>query len=400
MARSTPVEAAKVATAVTFYFNGFVFATWAGRLATTRGELGLTPGQLGLLLIAGTAGSLVGLPFSGPLAARFGTGAVVRAGACLLLGGSVLVGPLIETLHSVPLVAPCLFFMMLGVGLWDVSMNLEGAAVEQRLGRTVMPRFHAAFSLGTVSGAILAAGLSGLSTPLTVHFVAVAVPIVVIVLLAVGRFLPETTATGPAEDEPESVWTAGRAWRDRRTLLIGVVVLAAAFTEGTAYDWLTIAFVDGHHVPEWAGILALAIFLSAMTAGRVLGVRALDRHGRVPVVRVLFVLAILGNLLVVFGGLWLAFVGAAIWGLGAALGFPSGISAAAEDPRRAAVRVSVVSTISYTAFLMGPPLLGFLGDHVGVLNALSAIVVIALLAIVLVPVLREERPVRPLGGSG
>ena len=96
------------------------------------------------------------------------------------------------------------------------------------------------------------------------------------------------------------------------------------------------ALSDGYGLERWVGVVGFAVFLTAMTAGRLLGTRVLDRRGRVPVLRVLFVSAVVGCLLVVFGGPVLAFVGAAIWGVGASLGFPVGMSAAADDPRRAA----------------------------------------------------------------
>ena len=111
-----------------------------------------------------------------------------------------------------------------------------------------------------------------------------------------------------------------------------------------------------------------------------------------PVLRVLFASAIVGCLLVVFGNTWLAFIGCAIWGVGASLGFPVGMSAAADDPERAAMRLSVVATIGYTAFLAGPPLLGFLGDHFGILNALLAVGAISALAILIVPVAKRAQP--------
>ena len=110
------------------------------------------------------------------------------------------------------------------------------------------------------------------------------------------------------------------------------------------------------------------------------------------VLRVLFVL---GDRGLSAGGLrqhWLAFIGCAIWGVGASLGFPVGMSAAADDPERAAMRLSVVATIGYTAFLAGPPLLGFLGDHFGILNALLAVGAISMLAILIVPVAKRAQP--------
>jgi hypothetical protein len=89
---------------------------------------------------------------------------------------------------------------------------------------------------------------------------------------------------------------------------------------------------------------------------------------------------------------WVAFIGCAIWGVGASLGFPVGMSAAADDPRRAPLRLSVVSTIGYTAFLAGPPLLGFLGNEFGVLNSLLVVGAVSVLALAVVPATRPLAP--------
>ena len=177
-------------------------------------------------------------------------------------------------------------------------------------------------------------------------------------------------------------------------LLIGLVMLVSAFTEGAANDWISVAFVDGYDLPAWAGVLGFATFLSFMTLGRVVGASMLDRWGRVPVLRVMLVAAGIGSLGVVFGTTATAFVGAAIWGFGVALGFPVGMSAAADDPRHAAVRVSVVSTIAYGAFLIGPPALGFLGDHWGVLRSLSVVSAMIILALLALPAMRQPEGTR------
>jgi MFS family permease len=117
---------------------------------------------------------------------------------------------------------------------------------------------------------------------------------------------------------------------------------------------------------------------------------ALDKFGRVLVLRVLFGATLIGCLLFVFGGPVGAYFGAALWGLGASLGFPVGMSAASDDPKRAAARISVVSTIGYCAFLAGPPVVGFLGEAVGILMALLAVGAMSALAFVLVPAAREQ----------
>ncbi|MGL5909275.1 MAG: MFS transporter [Phycicoccus sp.] len=173
------------------------------------------------------------------------------------------------------------------------------------------------------------------------------------------------------------------------------MVFAAAFTEGAANDWLAVAFVEGYELPAWAGVLGFATFLTLMTLGRLLGTRLIDAYGRVPVLRVSFGLAAVGAALVVLGGPLAAFVGVAVWGLGSALGFPVGMSASADDPARAAARMSVVATIGYSAFLAGAPLLGLLGDAVGVLRSLSLVGALALLALLVVPAVREPSPRPP-----
>ncbi|NHA67565.1 MFS transporter [Phycicoccus flavus] len=386
------VTAARTAVFVVFALAGVVFASWAARIADTKSTLGLTPGQLGTTLLALSAGSVLGLPLAGRVSDRVGPARSVAAGMGVALVGLVLAGAVVGAGGSRWLLAVGLFLLGLGVGLWDVSMNLEGATVERLLDRSVMPHFHAAFSAGTVVSALVGAGMSWGGVPLLAHFAGSAVLTVGLALWAVPRFLPVAAApeTG-SDDDPEPVAAGPQrsAWREPRTLLIGVVVLAAAFTEGTANDWLAVAFTVGHEVPEWVGVLGFATFLTFMTVGRILGTGLLDTHGRVPVLRISFGLAVLGAALVVFGSAWVAFVGAAVWGVGAALGFPVGMSASADDPARAAARMSVVATIGYVAFLAGPPLLGYLGDHAGVLHALLVVGALALLALSLVPSVRE-----------
>ena len=387
------VVAARNGDLLVFAMNGFAFASWMSRVPDVREILNLTPGMLSVLLLSVSAGSLLGLPVAGRIAHRFGAVASVRIGLSLAAPGIVLAALAVQFEVGRFWAMPGLFLVGLGMGVWDVAQNLEGTVIERALDKAIMPWFHAAFSGGTVLAVLIGAGLVWLKVPLLVHLGVVAVLTVVAVWWGTGRFLPSQSTSDDVEDAASAPAVAQRsAWSEPRTLLIGVMVLAAAFTEGTANDWMAVAFVDGHDVDKALGVLALAVFLTFMTAGRVLGAGLLDRYGRVPVLRVLFASAIVGCLLVVFGNTWLAFIGCAIWGVGASLGFPVGMSAAADDPERAAMRLSVVATIGYTAFLAGPPLLGFLGDHFGILNALLAVGAISALAILIVPVAKRAQP--------
>lgn len=373
---------------VTFALNGFCFASWVSRIPEARSGLDLSNGALGALLLTMAIGSLLTLPTTGSLISRWGAAGVVRFGVAIGTAGLALAAVGAGAAGSIPVTAAGLFAYGIGTGVWDVAMNVEGAAVEHQLGRTIMPRFHAGFSLGTVAGAAVGAATTATRLPMAWHLGAVALVALVVVLVATADFLPHAA---PAETEANATpRSAFAAWREPRTLLIGLMVFALAVTEGSANDWLAIALIDGYDVPHWMGVAGFGLFVTAMTTGRIAGPALLDRHGRVPVLWTTMAAAALGVLLIAFGGHPAVVVaGIVLWGAGASLGFPVGMSAAADDPAHAAARVSVVSTIAYAAFLAGPPLLGFVADHVGTLHALLVVAVLIVPTTFLVPVARK-----------
>ncbi|HEY6745765.1 MAG TPA: MFS transporter [Mycobacteriales bacterium] len=367
------VERAKVAVAAIFLINGLSFASWAARVPAIRDTLGLTPGRVGLLLLSVSVGTLVALPFSGVVVGRLGPQrTIVLATVACALGLLVLAGGL--ALTSIPLVVAGLFCFGLGVSTCDVAMNVAGADVERKLGRTVMPRFHAGFSLGTVFGALIGAGCARAGVSLDLQLAVTVVIILVVGLVAVRTFLP---APAP-ESAGNSRAAVLRAWREPRTLAVGVLVLAFALCEGIANDWLALSLVDGLHAAEAVGAVGFGVFVTAMTVGRVIGGSFVERYGRVATLRVTALLVVAGVLGVVTSpGIPGALAGALCWGLGASLGFPLGMSAAGDEESRSAARVSVVSSIGYTAFLGGPPLIGLLADHVTVRHAILVALVAA-----------------------
>jgi fucose permease len=248
-----------------------------------------------------------------------------------------------------------------------------------------MPRFHAGWSFGTFTGAGVGALAAALGVPLALHYSLVPA-LAVGTALWVSRGLP--TGGGPDLDAP--VTSSRSAWLEPRTLAIGFMVLAFTLAEGAANDWLALSLVDGYGARHWVGVVGFALFVATMTTGRLVGPVALDRFGRVRTMLASALAAGLGVLVVVEAGVAaLAVVGIVLWGLGASLGFPVGMSAAGDDPLRAARRVSVVSTIGYGAFLAGPPLLGFVGNRVGTLDSLLVVAVAMVPAALLVTSVRR-----------
>jgi MFS family permease len=381
-----PVRHAKNAVYAVFVSAGFIYASWASRIPQVRAELQVGPGVLGLVLLCGAVGSSLGTPLSGFLIGWLGeirtvvTMAWAAAAGLIVVAAGCRLGP-----AGIPEVAAGLFVFGFGNGAWDVAMNVQGAAVERELGRAILPRFHAGWSIGTVAGAGVGAIMVALHVPVTAHVIAAALAIAVAVPVAARHFLPPSrTADHPDPGLSRPRRRAVAAWTDPRTLLIGLFVLCMAFTEGTGNDWLSLGVIDGYHVAAALGTLTFALFLAAMTAGRWFGPRLIDRYGRVRVLRVCAATALAGLLMIVFGGvLPAALAGAVLMGLGTSLGFPVGLSAAADDPRYAAPRVSTAASLGYLAFLAGPPSIGFLADQVGVLRSLTIAGVLIATAFVL-----------------
>ncbi|WP_211754345.1 MFS transporter [Nocardioides gansuensis] len=362
----TTTERAKLAVAAVFILNGLAFASWVSRVPAIRDSLDLTPGRVGLLLLCLSAGTAVALPLSGAVVSRIGPARTILLTSLMgAVGLVVMAAGLAAT--AIPVVGVGMLVYGMGTSAWDVAMNVEGADVERRLDRTLMPRFHAGFSAGTVIGALAGAGCARLNIGLPTQLVGTAVVVLAAVPVAVRSFTPVETEDPDAEPSP-SVLTA---WREPRTLMIGLVVLAFALCEGIANDWVALALVDGYDAGESLAAAGFAVFVSAMTLGRIFGGSVVERLGRVTTLRITGVLVALGVAGVVWSpGLPGALAGAALWGVGASLGFPLGMSAAADDERRSAGRVAVVSSIGYTAFLGGPPLVGLLADSIGVRQAI------------------------------
>ncbi len=348
---------------ILLFFSVFAISSMSimVRLPEVREMLGVSVSTLGVLLFMGAVGSITSLSLVGRFIARFGTKPTIIGGMIgFFISGFVLM--ISAYLHSPELFAVAAFFYGFCAGAADVGINVDGAEIEQRLGRSALPRMHAGYSIG----AFLGAGAGTLAIALSVDLfwqVLILATLSLIVPVIFSRLLPAKNGIdphhhkdAPADSRPGKVFISAGII----TLCIGIFGITIA--EGAANDWLAIGLVDDYKVSNQLAGLAFAVFNLSMTVVRFFGGNLVDRFGRSRVLQVLAGFGIIGLLLIILShNIVLAIVGAALWGAGVALGFPLFISAAAEAPGGART-VAFVTTSGYFAFLVGPPLLGFVAE--------------------------------------
>lgn len=373
----------RVALLATSTMTGFGIASWITRTPSVRADLGASIEAMGFVLFGLSIGSMLGILGAGVLLRRIGPKPLILAGGALPVVGTLLVGLLAPAQVAAGVWAG-LFLIGFGAGIAEIGLNVEAAAVERVIAKPVVPVLHACFSLGSVAGGIVGIAMTAARTPVVVHL-----PIAagVMAALALTAALTIRPMPRPADDPaPASVPDPAGSRRSVITLqlaLIAVITLAMAFAEGAASDWLPLLMTTDHDAPEVLGSLVFTGFALAMLIGRSAGTPLVMRFGRGAVVRACGIVGLVGVLAVVVSPTPIVTAAAAVvWGLGIALGFPLAVSAAGDHPTDGDRRVSVVATAGYVAFLVGPPALGFLGEHLGL--RLAMLVPAVLLAVTVV----------------
>ncbi|CAH0211610.1 MFS transporter [Microbacterium sp. Bi121] len=363
-----------------FLASGVSIATWASRVPDIKSALDISNSQIGLLLLGMGVASIIGISTGPAVMARTGARRGMLSTMILLSIGLALVGVGTTVFAAFPIVIVGLALFGFGNGALDVMMNVEATAIEQEAGKTILPLFHAFFSFGTVIGAGIGWVATNAHLSVVLHAAVVATAILVAAFVCIANVPNREAVLDPQEPGEKPHWrermhVALSAWREPRTYALGVVMLGMSFAEGGANDWLALGTAEDHGGGTAMGAAALTVFSVCMTTVRIFGGPLVDRFGRVLVLRTLSVAAAVGILLFILApSLPLVFIGAALWGIGASLGFPLGMSAAADDPAKAAARVSAAATIGYIAFLGGPPVLGVISEHIGLLNTLFILV--------------------------
>ena len=375
---------ARFAVTSLFLAHGFLFGTWVARIPAVQDELELGEGELGAALLCLTLGAVLAMPVAGWIVAREGSRATARQ--TVVVFAALLPG--LALAPSLVLLALALLLFGAAAGALDIAMNAHGVEVERRYARPILSSFHAGWSFGGLVGAGVGALAAWAGVGLLPHFTAVAVVIGVSGLLASAALLPA------GADRPESPPRLARP--PRQLFALAALAFCGLFAEGAAADWSAVYLAGPLDAGAGLAALGFAAFSIAMAGFRLLGDRLTTRWGPVALMRRggLLAGAGLGAALLV-GHPAAALIGFACMGAGLAAVVPVAFRAAgslAGVP--AGAGIAALTTVGYTAFLVGPPVIGFAAEVTGLPLALGIVVV---LLGVLAALAAEAQPARALG---
>jgi predicted MFS family arabinose efflux permease len=370
---------ARAAVTGIFFLNGMVFVSWYSRLPSIQDRLDLGTAALGLALLGAPLGLLLAQPLTGAMAATVGSRRLVAAAPLLLAAGVV---PAFAV--DAPTLALAALVVGAANGALDVSMNVEGLAVERAGDRRIFNSFHAAFSFGALTGAAIGglAASAGLK-PLP-HLA---------IVVAVGAVAARVAASGLPLAEAEPPPRGPRFARpSRRLVALGAIAFCALLAEGAVFDWSGIFMRRETGAGFGLAPAGLAAFNLAMGFGRLSADGVAERIGSVRLGRAGTLIAAAG----LGAGLLLStpagsIAGFAVMGAGLAAVFPLALRAAGYDPAISGPAVAAVSSVGYAGLLTGPPVIGLLAEGLGLSGALACVCGLLVLAAALARQLSTTR---------
>ncbi|MEN4769282.1 MFS transporter [Duffyella gerundensis] len=364
---NTHTVATQRATRAVFLVAGISMSAWAPLVPFARERLGVSDASLGSLLLFLGAGSLIAMPLTGWLVARFGCKNTMLCSSLLIM----MMLPLLAILPTPWMLALALALFGAGLGTLDVAMNFQAVEVEKQADRPMMSGFHAFYSLGGIIGAgavslLLWVGL----TPVA----AIGVIIVMLLLLMVFSLPHLLNERIHQSDTP--LFVIPRGW----VAFLGLLCFILFLAEGAVLDWGALLLIQTRDLPVAQAGLGYAIFSVAMTIGRLTGDRVVKRFSRYSVMVSGCCLAALGIALAV----WLpqpqiALLAFLLVGFGLANTVPMLFTAVgAQKTMPANLAISAMTTIGYTGILTGPALIGYISQWLSLSIAFSLIALLLL----------------------
>ncbi len=344
----------RLAVNAVFLINGFIYANWIARLPRVQEIYHLDNQSLGLVLLFVSLGAISSMPFTGWLIHKNSSRSITLIGAtvfCLLV-------PLIPLLPQVWQVRALFYLVGMSAGLLDVAMNAQAVLVEKKYQKPIMSSFHALFSVGMMLGAGSGALFAKFEVSLLVHFLTVVIVSLILVAWASRHLIRDKPQPANAEG------SSGFRLPTKAILSVGIIAFCGMTGEGAIADWSSNYMENVARSNEALAPLALATFSLAMTIGRLFGDRVRENLGDRKLLVYSGCISFLGlAVALAFPVPYIIMLGFFVVGLGLATVVPIAYSTAGSAPGLPpGVGLSMVTTVGYSGFLFGPPIIGFLAD--------------------------------------
>lgn len=348
-----------------FFTAGIIFASWASRIPDFKVALQLNDAALGAILFALPAGSLVSLPISGWLVAKWGSRNVLLLAAIAY----PIILALIGITDTALFLTSLLFFFGLFGNMMNISVNTQAVAVEGLYGRSIMASFHGIWSLAGFTGAAVGTLMIGMGFDPTQHFLCITILMITLALLMKFGRMPKDAVTG---DQPLFVMP------DQKLLKLGLIAFCCMAAEGTMFDWSGIYFQKIVEAPKGLVTLGYAAFMGTMAMGRFFGDGLVLKFGRKELLQTSGITIAIGLLIAVFfPTLLMATIGFLLVGFGVSSVVPIVYSQAGKSEKmNAGMALAAVSSIGFLGFFIGPPLIGFIAEEFGLQLSFGIIAVL------------------------
>jgi MFS family permease len=383
----------RIAVTAVFLVLGSSEGTWAARIPAIKAGLHLSPGVLGLALLGPALGCVLAMPATGAILATVAPRRVTQLGVVLLAG----LLPVTTVAGSAWQLFGVLAGWGAGIGMMDVAMNTEAAAVQDQLGRRVMSVFHGAYSVGGLVGAGLGAIAAGAGLSVRATFVIAAIAMLVIGLGGAQAFAARPAHPAAGQPGPRDARARWPCW-SWTLVALGAISFASFLGEGSASNWSAVYLHSSLGASPAVAALGFTVFAFTMTAGRLGGDWLADRAGPVRLIRLSAGVAMLGfGGALLIGQVWAGLAGWAFLGGGLSVVVPLAFTGAA-GLGRPGPNLAMVTSCGYLGALAGPAIIGGLAELTSLPAALGVVVLLSGLIVLLANAVRPRTA--PPAGAG
>lgn len=362
------IKLSRYTVAIFFIFCGLIFSSWASRIPSIKATFLLNEAQLGTVLMMLPLGSFIALPIAGWAVDRFSS----RWMTLLSCIGYALMLYLVSLASTVLVLSVCLFFFGFVGDIMNIAMNTQGLDVQHRMQKPILSSFHGMWSLGALAGALIGGFTMERSMSTSAHFLIITIAILIISLVIFGFLIP----SDDKEDQGKKLF----AMPDRALWLIGMICFCCALCEGAMADWSSLYYQEVVNEPSRVSTTGFTAYVFAMTLGRLTGDRLLSILHYRKVLMIDSALISVGLTLALgFHNQIFTIIGYALVGFGVSTIIPIAyILAGKSKTMKASVALAAVSTIGFTGFLIGPPIIGFIAHQTGLRIALLLVLLMGI----------------------